>query len=157
MNDPNPKVEFVNRSHATGLSLKKNRKSEKRNQRFSTNQTMHSYILDILPKISKISVSDARIVRISVHFLLIICDAFVMRCGIWYHLYNLENVKNLYGGVLILAYNFTKINTPPWVFLTFFKWYKWQQIAQRITYITLGYSSDGMVDLFTQYPHLFEI
>ena len=27
----------------------------------------------------------------------------VMRCAIWYHLYNLKNVKNTYGGVLILV------------------------------------------------------
>ena len=27
--------------------------------------------------------------------------------------------------------NFTKISTPPWVFFTFFKLYKWYQIAQR--------------------------
>ena len=33
-----------------------------------------------------------------------------------------------------LACNFTKINTPPWFFFTLFKLYKWQQIAQRITY-----------------------
>ena len=26
-----------------------------------------------------------------------------MRCEIWYHLYNLENVKNTHGGVLILV------------------------------------------------------
>ena len=32
------------------------------------------------------------------------------------------------------ACNFTKINTPPWVFFTFFKLYKWYQIEQRITY-----------------------
>ena len=25
----------------------------------------------------------------------------VMRCAIWYHLYNLKNVKNTYGGVLL--------------------------------------------------------
>ena len=31
--------------------------------------------------------------------------------------------------------NFTKSNTPPWVFFTFFKLYKWYQIAQNITYI----------------------
>ena len=31
------------------------------------------------------------------------------------------------------ACNFTKINTPPWVFFTFFKLYKWYQIAQRTT------------------------
>ena len=32
-----------------------------------------------------------------------------------------------------LACNFTKINTPPWMFFTFFKLYKWFQIAQRTT------------------------
>ena len=65
-----------------------------------------------------------------------------MRCAIWYHLYNLKNVKNTHGGVLILvklqaeACNFTtKINTPPWVFFTFFKLYKCYQIAQRTRYI----------------------
>ena len=31
--------------------------------------------------------------------------------------------------------NFTKRNTPPWVFSTFFKLYKWYQIAQSITCI----------------------
>ena len=31
-------------------------------------------------------------------------------------------------------FNFTKINTPPWVFFTFFKLYKWYQIAQRTTH-----------------------
>ena len=44
----------------------------------------------------------------------------VIHCAIWYHLYNLKNVRNTHGGVLILV-NFTKINTPPWVFFTFFK------------------------------------
>ena len=29
--------------------------------------------------------------------------------------------------------NFTKISTPPWVFFTFFKLFKWYQIAQRTT------------------------
>ena len=32
-----------------------------------------------------------------------------------------------------VAGNFTKSNTPPWVFFTFFKLYKWNQIAQNIT------------------------
>ena len=31
---------------------------------------------------------------------------------------------------------YTKSNTPPWVFFTFFKLYKWYQIAQRITYMS---------------------
>ena len=34
---------------------------------------------------------------------------------------------------LLLACNFTKSNTPPWVFFTFFKLYRWYKIAQRIT------------------------
>ena len=47
--------------------------------------------------------------------------------AICYYLYSLKNVKNTYGGVLILvqlqaeACNFTKINFPPWVFFMFFK------------------------------------
>ena len=35
-----------------------------------------------------------------------------MVSGIWYHLYNLKNVKNTNEGVLFLACNFTKNNTP---------------------------------------------
>ena len=70
----------------------------------------------------------------------------VMRCAIWYDLHYLKIVKNTHGGVLIevelqaeafrlnaSACNFTKINTPQWVFLTFFKLYKWYQIAPRTT------------------------
>ena len=64
----------------------------------------------------------------------------MVRCAIWYHLYNFRNVKNTHGGVLLLAKlqvqacNFTKSNTPPWVFFMFFKLYKWHQIAQSIAY-----------------------
>ena len=46
-----------------------------------------------------------------------------MRYAIWYHVYNFKNVKNIH----------TKSNTPPWMFFTFFKLYKWYQITQRIT------------------------
>ena len=65
----------------------------------------------------------------------------VMLCAIWNHLHNLRNVKNALGKLLPLvkfqakASNFTKSNTPPWVFITFFKLYKWYQIAQRISNI----------------------
>ena len=45
------------------------------------------------------------------------------------HLYNLKNLKNTHGGVLL-----SKSNTLPSLFFTFFKLYKWYQIAQRITY-----------------------
>ena len=57
----------------------------------------------------------------------------MVRWAIWYHMYNLKNVKNIHGGLLILVKlqaevcNFTKINTPPWVFFTFFKLYKCYQ------------------------------
>ena len=38
----------------------------------------------------------------------------VMRCAIWYHLYELKNMKNTHNKK-------SKSNTPPWVFFTFFK------------------------------------
>ena len=49
-------------------------------------------------------------------------------------------MKNTHRWVLLLvnlqaeACNFTKSNTPPWVFFTFFKLYKWYQIAQSVTH-----------------------
>ena len=60
---------------------------------------------------------------------------YVMRCSIWYHLNHEENVKNTFGGVLLLAYNFTKSNTPPWMFFTFFRKKKRYQIMQSISYV----------------------
>ena len=33
-------------------------------------------------------------------------DIYVMRCAIWYHLYNLKNLKNTHGGVLFVSSNF---------------------------------------------------
>ena len=59
-------------------------------------------------------------------------SVYVMRCVIWYHLYNSKNVKNTHGGVSRLvklqasACNFTKSNTPPWVFFTFVELYIWK-------------------------------
>ena len=32
-----------------------------------------------------------------------IVNEYVMCCAIWYHLYNLKNVKNTHGGVLLLV------------------------------------------------------
>ena len=49
-----------------------------------------------------------------------------MHCAICYHLHNFKNVGNTHRGVLLLvklhasACNFTKSNTPPWVFFTYF-------------------------------------
>ena len=64
----------------------------------------------------------------------VICN--VMHCAIWYHLYNLKNVKNTHGGVLLFVtfQAFTESNIPPWVVFTFFKWCKWYQIAQSASY-----------------------
>ena len=68
---------------------------------------------------------------------------FVMCCAICYDFYNSKNVKTSHGRVLLLVKlqastcNFTKSNFPPWVFITFFKLYKWYQIAQRITFLKL--------------------
>ena len=42
-----------------------------------------------------------------------------------------KNVKSIHGAVILLvkvmaeASNFTKSNTPPWIYVTFFKLYKW--------------------------------
>ena len=67
---------------------------------------------------------------------------------IWYHLCNLKNVKNTHGGVLLLAAklqakacNFTKSNTPPWVFFTFFKL---QMVLDRAKYHRLRVVKVGL-------------
>ena len=55
---------------------------------------------------------------------------YAMRFATCYHLLNLKNVENTHGGVLLLlGCNFTKSNTPPWVFFTFLKLHKWYQNA----------------------------
>ena len=55
---------------------------------------------------------------------------YVMCCAIWYHLYNLKNVKNIHKGVQLQP---AIALIPPWVFFPFFNLYKWYQIAQSIT------------------------
>ena len=70
---------------------------------------------------------------------------YVMLCAIWYHLYNLKNVKNTHRGVLLLvmleteACNFTKSNTSVTrMFFVFSKLYKWYQIVQHITNVSIS-------------------
>ena len=55
-----------------------------------------------------------------------------MLCAIWYHLYNLKNVKNTHGEVILLLK--LQASALPWEFFTFFKPYKWYQIVQSILY-----------------------
>ena len=60
-----------------------------------------------------------------------------MLCTIWRHFYNLKQVENTRGGVLLkveLQAKFTKSNTPSWVFFTLFKLYRWYLIMQRVSY-----------------------
>ena len=62
-----------------------------------------------------------------------------MLCAIWHRLYNFKNVTNTHERVLLLvkfqseACNFTKSNTPAWVFFTFFKLCKWYGIAKNVS------------------------
>ena len=58
-------------------------------------------------------------------------------CVIWYHLYNLKNVKMTHGGVLCLVklQESCKLACKFGCFSRFVKLYKWYQIAQRTTYI----------------------
>ena len=55
-------------------------------------------------------------------------------CAIGYHFYNLKNLRNTHGGVLLLVNlcNYSNSNIPQWVFFTFFKFYKWYQVTQSI-------------------------
>ena len=75
------------------------------------------------------------------------CWRFVVLCAIWYHLYNLKNVKNIQGGALILV----QLQDQPATLLKLallrgcfsrFKLNKWYQIAQRITFLSLLLESD---------------
>ena len=80
-----------------------------------------------------------------------------MRCAISNHVHNLQNVKSTHGGALLLllqaeACNFTKSNTPPWVFFTFFKLYEWYQIAQSTTYVHIFYIH--ILNLHIFYTHI---
>ena len=56
-----------------------------------------------------------------------------MHCAIWYYLCNFKNGKSTHAGVLLLVTTKSNANsnTPPWVFLTFFKL---QMVANRATH-----------------------
>ena len=74
---------------------------------------------------------------------------YVVRCAIWYHLYNVKNLnnfvkfKNTHGGVLVLvkvqaeSCSFTKSKTPPLVFLIFLKLYKWYQSHLILIFVAI--------------------
>ena len=74
-------------------------------------------------------------------------ELYVILSAIWYNLYNLRNLKNTHGRVLLLVI-FTKGNTLPRMLFTFLKLYKWYQIAQRITYSPENSKIDGVLNAF---------
>ena len=65
---------------------------------------------------------------------------YLMLFVIWYYLYDLKNMENTHGGVLLLvkllasSRIFTKSITHPRMFFMFFKLYKWYQITQNVSY-----------------------
>ena len=71
-------------------------------------------------------------------------NLYLMRCAIWYYLYNLYNVKSTHRAALLLV---VKPATSLKVTLfheccsTFFKLYKWYQITQSITYVNISWYS----------------
>ena len=58
---------------------------------------------------------------------------FAMLWAIWYHLHYLKNVKNIYGACRFQHAILLKVS-PPWVCFTFFRLYKWYQIAQTASF-----------------------
>ena len=61
-----------------------------------------------------------------------------MPCAIQYHLFNLNNLKNTHGRVILLVQlqpaTFVKVLLFRGCFFTFFKFCKWYQIAQSINW-----------------------
>ena len=53
-----------------------------------------------------------------------------MLCTIWYHLYNLNSVKNTHGGMLLLL----KVTPLHGCFSHFFLMQKWYDIVQSVAY-----------------------
>ena len=53
----------------------------------------------------------------------------------------------------------TKINTPPWLFFTFFKLYKWNQIVQHTTYFFIeeaAFSSEVSLVVWFLFKVIYE-
>ena len=90
----------------------------------------------------------------------LLIESYETLCRISYHLYNLKNVNNIHEGLLLLVKlqaedcDFTKSNTPPWLFFTFYELHKWYQTAQSITY-TVSKKFEGgkeYLDLLDKIP-----
>ena len=64
---------------------------------------------------------------------------YLVRCAIWYHLYNLKNVKNADEKWSL------KNSFPTKMFFTFFTLYKWYQIVQNVSYFTINKILAGLM------------
>ena len=60
-------------------------------------------------------------------FITNLLETFEMLCAIWYHLYNLKNVKNTRGGMLKPA-TLLKVTLLHWSFSCILKLYKWYRM-----------------------------
>ena len=87
------------------------------------------------------------------HSVMNICDALLNL----FHMYNLKNVKNIHGGVLLLVQlqepaTLLKVTLLQGCFFMFFKLYKWYQITQYTTYTVtcLGPYQMSMMGLFVK-------
>ena len=77
-------------------------------------------------------------------------NLYLMRCAIWYHLYNLYNVKNTHREALLLVVKpvtSLKVTLLHECWSTFFKLYKWYQITQSITYVNISWYSINILVL----------
>ena len=69
-----------------------------------------------------------------------------------------KHEKQLCRCINFRACKFSKINTPPWVFFMFFKLYKWYQIAQCITYVSiLTTFTELPLSIITQHSRLINV
>ena len=103
---------------------------------FFTNQPLYRFMQIAKSKFANFYI----LIKTRILLILLSRQRIVILCAIQYHFSNLKNVKNIHRGVLLLvkfeakACDVPKCNSPPWVFFTFFKLYKWYQIAQSITF-----------------------
>ena len=70
----------------------------------------------------------------------------VLHCAIWYHLYNLTNLKNTHGGMLLLV----KLQAK--------SLHKWYQIAQSVSYDLLknGEKENSVITFFIVKVSVFQ-
>ena len=95
------------------------------------NSKLYCNSKNILKLSMKPSLCLKYIAKYSLQLRIALIHSNTMRFFIWYHLYNLKNIKNTMEECYN-QYSCIKSNTPPWMFFTFFEFYKCYQITQRI-------------------------